>query len=569
MLLELHIEHLAIIDRLHITFRKGLNILTGETGAGKSIIINALNLILGDKISDEMIRSREEEGLVETLFDASGNPKVRQWLQEQGIDSDDTILIRRILSRKERSRIYINDQLATRQTATRIGEELLNIYGQHQHQILRRVENHMDILDEFAGLLPARCGFEQSYHDFNRLTQRLIELRAEQERGVQERELWAFQVQEIDAARLRTQEEEELRVEHRLLQNAQKLMELTEGCEQALYSNGDSIVDRLGKVEKDLEILGKLNPALSSVRDAVSSALLNLEEASGELKRYLGKITMDPYRLEDVELRLDEIQRLKRKYNANAVEDIITYREQIEQRLQANADQYEEIAKLEKKKGEAEVALRALADELSQGRIEAAQRLKQEIEKELATLGMNRTTFEVHVTEVPSTGDAVASHGAVIGPRGNEELEFLISPNLGEDPRPLSRIASGGELSRIMLAIKKILTTKEEDQTLVFDEVDAGIGGHAAEVVGRKLRELARLHQILCVTHLPQIASFGHAHFRVTKTEVRERTVTSVERIEGDQVVEEIARMLGGNKITPTTLAHAQEMVEKARKEAR
>jgi len=569
MLVELHIENLAIIDQLRVDFKEGLNVLTGETGAGKSIILNALNLILGDRIKDDIIRSHEEEGVVEALFDISAKPTVRQWLGEKGIEAEDTLVIKRVISRKDKTKLYINGQLATLQMASLIGEELLNIYGQHQHQILRKVENHLEILDEFGELLPRKLEFQEAFKEHRGLEKRLQGLRDEKEQGERERDLWAFQLKEIEAAQLVPGEEEELKQERHLLKNAQRLTQLAGSSERLLYSEGGSVIEKLGTVEQDIEALAELDPSVASLKGAVSSALLQLEEASGELKGYLAKIDMDPNRLEEIELRFDEIQRLKRKYKAATVEEIIAYQEQIERGVQGTADLEAEIAHLERQKKEGEGKVREVVARLSQGRQEAAQVLKKEIEGELGTLAMERTTFEVQMRELSPGGDALEVEDVVVGPKGAEEVEFLISPNIGEEPRPLSKIASGGELSRIMLAIKKILTKGAEDQTLVFDEVDSGIGGQTAEVVGHKLRDLARYHQILCVTHLPQIAAFGNTHYQVSKREAQERTLTSVERLQGDMVVEEIARMLGGKGITDATRTHAHEMLQKARQEER
>ncbi|UCC66593.1 MAG: AAA family ATPase, partial [Deltaproteobacteria bacterium] len=405
MLVELHIENLAIMDQLHIDFKEGLNILSGETGAGKSIIINTLNLILGDKVTDDIIRSHEQEGLVEALFDISANPKIGQWLREKGIEADNSLVIKRMLSRKDKSKTYINGQLATLQMASQVGEELLNIYGQHQHQVMRKVENHLDILDEFGGLLPLRAEFQRAYREIKGLDQRLRELREAQERGERERELWAFQAKEIEAANLRPGEEEELQRERHLLKNAQRLIQLAEGCERILYSDGGSMVEKLGKVEKDLVALADLDHSLSSLKEIISSALLQLEEVSSELKEYIGRIDLDPYRLEEIELRFEEIQHLKRKYKASSVEEIVAYKDQIEQAIREVADLGAEIAQLERKRMEDKTKVRDLAQKLSRGRTGVARQLTEEIEGELATLGMKRTTFEVEMTGVSPMGD--------------------------------------------------------------------------------------------------------------------------------------------------------------------
>ena len=568
MLVELHIENLAIIDHLRIDFNEGLNVLTGETGAGKSIILNALNLILGDRVKDDIIRSHEEEGVVEALFDISAKPLIRQWLAEKGIEAGDTLVIKRVVSRKDKTKIYLNGSLATLQMASLIGEELLNIYGQHQHQILRRVENHLEILDEFGELLPLKAEFQQVYKEHRGIEKRLQGLKDEKERGERERDLWAFQLKEIEAAHLIPGEEEELKQERHLLKNAQRLMQLAGSSERLLYSEAGSVVERLGTVERDIEALAELDPSVTPLKETISSALMQAEEASRELKGYLAKIDLDPNRLEEIEVRFDELQRLMRKYKASTVEEILAYQEQIARGAQGTADLEAEIAQLEKKKKEGEGKVRDVARRLSQKRREAAQQLKQEIETELATLAMERTTFEIQMQELSAGGDTVKVDELITGPRGAEEVEFLISPNIGEEPRPLSKIASGGELSRIMLAIKKILTKGSSDQTLVFDEVDAGIGGQTAEVVGHKLRDLAHYHQILCVTHLPQIAAFGQTHYQVSKREDQGRTMTSVERLQGDMVVDEIARMLGGTGESPVSRTHANEMLQKARGEA-
>ena len=569
MLIELHIENLAIIDHLRIDFNEGLNVLTGETGAGKSIILNALNLILGDRVKDDIIRSHEDEGVVEALFDISAKPLLRQWLGEKGIDAEDSLVIKRVVSRKDKTKIYINGNLATLQMASLIGEELLNIYGQHQHQVLRKVENHLEILDEFGELLPLMTEFQAAYKEQRELEKHLQGLKDEKERGERERDLWAFQLKEIEAAHLIPGEEEELKQERHLLKNAQRLMQLAGSSERLLYSEAGSVIERLGMVERDVEALAELDPSISPLKEAVSSALLQVEEASGELKGYLTKIDLDPNRLEEIEVRFDELQRLKMKYKASKVEEILTYKEKIDRGVQGTADLEAEIAHLEKQKKEGEGKVRELAGRLSQRRMEAAQVLKQEIEAELATLAMERTTFEVQMKELSAGGDTVEVDALIIGPRGAEEVEFLISTNISEEPRALSKIASGGELSRIMLAIKKILTKGAVDQTLIFDEVDSGIGGQTAEVVGIKLRDLARYHQILCVTHLPQIAAFGQTHYQVSKREDQGRTMTSVEKLQGDMVLDEIAKMLGGTGESPASRTHAHEMLQKAKGETR
>jgi len=567
MILELHIEHLAIIDHLNISLQPGLNILTGETGAGKSIIINALNLILGDRASDDLIRSQEEQGVVEALFDISHNTGVKSQLQELDIAADDALLIRRVLSRNDRSRIYINGQLATLQMAGRLGESLLNIYGQHQHQMLRRPEIHLDILDEFGGLLGERSTFQAAYQRLKDVDNRLRLLAEQSDRAEHDRDLWTFQLHEIDAAALTQDEEEVLKTERHRLKNSQRLLELIGSCESTLYSGENAIIEQLGKADGDLGALAELDSEFLRLKTLIQSTQVQVEEVAQELTRYLGKMNADPGRLEEVELRLDEIYRLKRKYKVASVVELLSYKDTIQEKMRQIGSATEEIARLKVHRDALLDELTRAAASLTEGRKKSAQRLIREVKEELRTLNMANTTFEVDMRPPTAKGDRIETNGAVITLRGREEIEFMISPNVGEDPRPLARIASGGELSRIMLAIKKILTIGTGDQTLVFDEVDAGIGGTAAEVVGQKLRDLARYHQILCVTHLPQIAAFGHVHYRVAKAESDDRTVSSVQRLEGEEVIDEIARMLAGKAITLTTRSQAHEMLQHARSE--
>ncbi len=556
MLLELRIKNFAIIDELILSFSKGLNILTGETGAGKSIILNAVGLLLGDKATEEMIRSSEEEAIVEALFDLSDNPnaqeKVRERLQK-GKGADNSLVVRRVVSKTGRGKVVMNDQLSTLGTLSEIGGELLSIYGQHEHQSLQRVETHIDILDELGGLLEKREEFQRKFQQFISLSEEVTRIKEEKERGAKERELMRFQLKEIEQSQIQEGEEEALREERRILLHAKKLIDFATFSEEKLIGEDGSAIEKIQSIlHQGREVL-EIDPSLSLFLKNLESALIQIEESSINLRDYLRKIEVNPLRLEEVENRLDEIQRLKRKYGST-VEEILLFKKRIEESLRSFTIDEERLSKLEGTLTPLRMEVENLGRRLSEERKRVASELKRSVEKELSSLGMRRTTFEVHLEEQP------------LSPKGIDRVEFLISPNVGEAVKPLAKIASGGELSRIMLAMKRILARVGGCQVLIFDEVDSGIGGAIAEVVGRKLKELSKIHQVICVTHLPQIACFADQHHSVKKELRGGRTVTVVSRLEKEEVVEEIARMLGGVKVTEKTRAHAREMIENAKK---
>ena len=566
MLSELHIKDFAIIDEVGISFSKGLNVLTGETGTGKSIIINAVNMILGDKASDDLIRTSAEGGTVEALFDIGGNEELDARLRERGFEAKESMVIKRVISRGGRSRAFINGGLATLPLLSAIGEEFLSIYGQHEHQSLQRHERHIDILDEFGGLMELRSIYYDRLRRLMQVNKELRELRAQEERISRERELMAFQLGEIESANLQPGEENSLTGERRVLMNAEKLLEYSRGAENVLYSGDGSVVEKLNGVLERVRELARIDPSVSPSVQSLESAIYQLEDVGLSLRSYAQKVEVNPERLDEIEVRLDEINRLKRKYGPT-LDDIFTFRRKVETELGEIAANKDRAGELESVVKELQGEILSLAKELSEKRRTTARRLEGEIGRELADLNMDKTRFQIRIDTVGKV-QPKESHGDLwvesfhLTPKGMDEVEFLISPNIGEALKPLSKIASGGELSRIMLAMKSILAEMGAGQTLIFDEVDAGIGGATAEVVGRKLHALSRRHQVLCVTHLPQIACFADSHYTVSKETKRGRTIARVKRLEGDGITDEIARMLGGVKITSKTRAHAREMIE-------
>ncbi|MEW6375775.1 MAG: DNA repair protein RecN [Thermodesulfobacteriota bacterium] len=558
MLLELRIKNFAIIDELDLSFAKGLNILTGETGAGKSIILNAVHLLLGDKATEELVRSSEEEASVEALFDISGNKEVKGKVKERAgkfhdIGEEESLLVRRVISRSGRGKVFINGNLATLGMLSEIGEELLSIYGQHEHQSLQRVETHIDILDEFGGLLGLREEFQKHFEKLISLSEEIKKIREEKERRAKERDLMAFQSREIETSGIQIGEEEVLKEERKILTYAKKLLEFAHTSEETLYGDEGSAIERIQAILHQGREAVAVDSSLSQILKTLETTLIQLEEVARAMRDYTKRIDVNPMRLEEIENRLEEIDRLKRKYGST-LEEVLLFKKRADEALKSFTSDEERLSQLENELNPLNEEVTALAKRLSKERKRVASELKGIIEKELGSLGMKKTTFEVRIEGLP------------LSPKGVDRVEFLISPNVGEEVKPLAKIASGGELSRIMLAMKRILAKVGGRQVLVFDEVDSGIGGAIAEVVGRKLKELSKHHQVICVTHLPQIASFAEKHHSVKKEVKAGRTVTVVDRLEKETIVDEIARMLGGVKVTEKTRAHAREMIENAKK---
>jgi DNA repair protein RecN (Recombination protein N) len=558
MLIELRIKNFAIIDELNLSFSKGFNILSGETGAGKSIILNAVHLLLGDKATEEWIRSSEEEANVEALFDISENSEIKEKIKEkaphlQGTGEEDSLLIRRVISRLGRGKVFINGNLATLGVLSDIGEGLLSIYGQHEHQSLQRVETHVDILDEFGGLLGLREEFQKRYLEFVSLSEEVEKIRVERERKAKERDLMAFQSKEIETSGIQIGEEESLKEDRILLTHAKKLMDFARASEEALYSEEGSAIEKVQNVLNQCREVAAIDPFLSQPLKALESILIQLEETALTLRDYSRRVEINPMRLDEVENRLEEIDRLKRKYGST-VEEVLSFKLQIDEVLKSFTSDEERLSRLEGLLEPLRQTLEDLGEKLSGERKRVASELKKSVERELNSLGMKKTIFEIRMNPSP------------LSLRGVDRVEFLISPNVGEEVKPLAKIASGGELSRIMLAMKRILAKVGGRQVLIFDEVDSGIGGAMAEVVGKKLKELSRHHQVICVTHLPQIACFADQHHSVRKEVKSGRTITLVDRLDKESIVDEIARMLGGVKVTEKTKSHAREMIENAQK---
>jgi len=565
MLRELSIRNFAIIDDLQITFSEGLAILSGETGAGKSIIINAVNLLFGSRATAKLIRTGYETAELEALFQIKKQSPIAKIMNGKGYNPEEGLLIRRIISRKDRHRIYINGRLTTIGILNLITENLASISGQHAHQGLLKEDQQLAIIDQFGGLTAVRENVSGCFHEIVPLIRQLNDLKHKRDRQSEHIQLLEFQQKEIRQASVTLGEDTTLEQERARLKNSEALFQAVQGGIEMLYDSQGAVIDGLLTVKKDLDEASTLDPLLAPKAERIAEAAFHLEDVADELRSYLKNIQMDESRLDTVEERLDTLVKLKRKYGGS-LEAVIFRMESIGHELSEMENLSENIVATENKLFELHGKLTQLTHKLSRDRKKTAKTLAQKVEKELTSLKMPHTKFKISFRTIPADEDGdpyLTIKEQTVFETGIDQVTFLIAPNVGEPLKPLSSIVSGGELSRVVLALKAILAETEAVETIVFDEVDAGIGGSVAEVVGKKLSSLARHHQIICITHLPQIAKFGNHHFRISKRVSDGRTSTTIKRLSETERVKEIARMLGGEKITRATLNHAHEMLGK------
>ena len=559
MLAELRIRNFAIIEEAALEFCPGLNILSGETGAGKTIILSALGLLLGGRASPEVIRTDAKEAVVEALFELEGELAL-EGLVARPPDQRE-LVIRRVIAEGGRSRVLVDGELATVQTLSRLGPALVQVYGQHEAQSLLRSESHETVLDRFAGVESLLEQYRQLHQLAQTRQARLEDLMRRERERADLLDLARFRVSELEKAELIPGEDEDLQKERVVLANAAKLSAAAHESEEMLYGAEGAALDIIAQAEARLAEAAELDAALSAPLETLRASRANLEETAHSLRAYADRIEADPARLEEIEARLQELMRLKRKYGGSLDEAIATLeksRAEIAELENFAVSKHQSAAELERALDD----LLAAAKKLSAERKRGAADLKRKMEAELKTLGMRAPVFEARLGSVES-GDGVLARDAVaMGPSGIDTVEFHLSPNLGQPPMALARIASGGELSRVMLALKRLEAQRRGIATMIFDEVDAGIGGEIAQVVGRKLKELAKYHQILCVTHLPQIAALADAHFVIEKSESKGRTKATLRKLaDGAARVDEIARMIGGVTVGKAARKAAEELL--------
>ena len=561
MLVQLNISNFAIIKHLEITLGPGLNIISGETGTGKSIIINAMNLILGGRASADLIRSGCNEARVEAYFTFPEGGFLTKMLSELGFPSDGELLIKRTIFREGRNKIVVNASIATLQMLSRIGTVLISISGQHENQLLLKPDNHLYLLDDFGGFSDETSELGELVTSYRLLKEKINHQKKEVKEIGERQDLSRFQIHEIERAALRVGEDEALAEEKRRLQRSEELMTMVSEIYQTLYERNDSMLSSISQCTKRMDKGVEIDNRLISIRDTLAEIEVKLEDASLSLRDFQKMIDMDPHRLEQVVERLELLSGLKRKYGPT-LEDVLQFKNDLTSVMYDLDEKGALLVQLARERQDLEADLSNRAKALSEKRKAAAEDLQKAVEQELRRLHMAETRFQVEFGQAcDEGGEPEQDRIEEIGSDGFDRVQFMISPNIGEELRPLSRIASGGELSRIMLALKTILARAASVETIIFDEVDSGISGATAEVIGEKLLSLAQFHQILCITHLPQIASQGRIHFVVTKGVIDGRTQTMISELDNEARVQEIARLLGGREIMHSAVAHAREML--------
>ena len=565
MIKEIRIRNFAVIENLEVSFGKGLSVLTGETGAGKSIIIDAINLLLGGRADTDSIRSGETTAFVEAVFEIT-DPVTRDLILEFGVEMDDSeLLIKRQVSNTGKNRCLLNNSSVTVSTLGKIGDRLVDLHGQHDHQALLHPEIHIELLDLYGKCNDLRDEFSKIFSNYQTQSKIFNSMKIDEQELLQKQEFLSFQLKEIDKANLSKEEEEELKAARNKLKHAEQIREGLQKSQSLLTDEGGSIIENLGQVLKELESVQNIDSGLAEPVERSRSAFYELEEVVESLRSYGQSLEFNPTRLEEIEDRIAEINELKRKYG-NDIVKILIRREEIAEELEQLASNEENMESLEDDLKKKELMLSKLGTQLAEKREAAAKSLSRSVEKELKELSMSNVLLSVRFDYPTDPEGFILFRKQKIKATSNGlgTLEFLFSPNQGEEMRPLAKIASGGELSRVMLALKSILNDQDTVPVMIFDEVDTGIGGSVAQKVGIKLQKVATTKQVFCITHLPQIAGMALSHFRVEKEVKGKRTRSTIRQLKHKERVEELARMSSGDKITDASLKYAREMLRPA-----
>jgi len=557
MLTELRIANFAIIDQLNLECGRGLHVLTGETGAGKSIIVDAIALLVGGRADDGLIRAGAEEAVLEAAIVLPPSGPLTHRLRAEGLlgDNDTELIVRRVLSRSGRHKLYLNGSLTPLRTLQSLAGTLIDIHGQHEQQSLLSSQSQLDALDAFGRLTEARLSHGRAHEQWRGCQREQKELAALLSERSQREELLRFQFRELEDADVKAGEESELQAERNRLAHAHRLNELSHGSYDALYGDEQSVLGALGKVRNSIAELSAIDAQGKDWEALCDGATAQLRELAHALRAYHDGLDQDPSRLAQVEERLDRVQRLKKKYGGTEA-SLLAKRDELKREIEALDSGETSLAEANRRVEEAKQEAGKLAERLTRERVKAAKKLETTVSEELVALRMDRTRFAVTV----DTDRTEAGHG----PFGRDRVAYQFSANEGEPLQPLARVASGGELSRVMLAMKTVLAEADEVPIVIFDEIDAGVGGGVAAVMGKRLRALARRRQVFCITHLPQIASHADVHYVIEKSVNKKRTVTQARKLNQADRQEEIARMLGGLAVTNAARRTAAEMIGEA-----
>ena len=566
MIKSLLIQDYALIEKIEVEFKSGLNIITGETGAGKSILIDAMSLLLGERASSEVIRKGAEKSIVEGIFEVEKNKKVKAFLNENELEEQPELIIRRDISSKGSNRCFVNDTPVSLNVIKELGDLLVDLHGQHEHQSLLRKETHINFLDGFGNNEELLRTYKWLYSSLNKLLSELKEVKEKDSAYREKRDVLEFQMKEIDALSPQVGEEEKLQSELKILENSEKLLELTNRIYEGLYESENSVQDSISKIKDDLTELAKIDSSFNESNSECETALTLINDISDSIRKYKAKIDIEPEQIEAARERLGAINLLKKKYGGS-IEALIELRKKVGGEFQAAEGYSTQIHEIEKKiKAVRENASQA-ADKLSKERTKISRNVKKEIELILAELGIPNAKFEARISQrelAPNNEDGlrINNQNYSYDSNGCDEVEFYISTNVGEDVKPLAKVASGGEVSRIMLALKSVLAKSDKLPLLIFDEIDSGISGNVAQKVGTALKSLASFHQIIAITHLPQIAAFSDHHYVVEKKETDGRVISSIRKLTDHQKIIEVAKLLSGEKVTDASIKSAKELME-------
>jgi len=576
MLQLLNISNIALIDELQVEFDNGLNLLTGETGSGKSIIVDALGVLIGGRFSNDLLKSGADRGFIEGLFQVNANPEIEKLLADAGLASLEEevkevfeLIIRREISATGKNKIFINNQLATLAVLRNLREFLVDIHGQGEQQTLFKTETHLELLDSFAGNGPLREQVSVAYHDLRTLQRELDALNQDEAEKFQLVDTLNYQIEELERAQITLGENERLDEERRRLANVEKLTSLCQASYGRIYEDDDSALARVRQASNELNELSEYESRFREYLEGLESARALLEDLSFSLRDFAEKLEFSPARLAEIEDRLAELSRLKRKYGGT-LESALEHLARSQDRLQQVESSDEREKQLKADVAEASERYLTLARRLHKERVRTSKKFEQAVEKGIAEVAMENARFQVQVSDklqpVAENADMTSSSSddklKHIGQSGTDSVEFFFSANPGEELKPLARIASGGEASRLMLVLKTVANAAEFPRTIVFDEIDTGIGGRVSEAVGVKLRKLAQTNQVLCVTHQPQIARFADNHLTVQKEAIKNRTQVSITKLDRNGRIEELARMLTGAEITDSARRHAKELLK-------
>ena len=571
MLFQLNIKNMALIKELNIEFEEGLNVLTGETGAGKSIIVKAIDLILGGYAASDLIRDGEDILMVEGLFLLA--PPEKELINNLNldieiVDKEGALLIRREVNKKGRSKCWVNQRLINLSTLREISTFLVDLHGQHNHQSLLDPSKHIDLMDNLGGdkIIKYRKELSDNYRMWREKNKKLFQLLKDKEENLKKIDFLKFQLEEIDKASLVKGEDKTLEEEEMVLKNAEKIIETMEKANFIFCEGGPeqvSVRDSLNEVSADLGEIASLDRRIEKIRENLKEAGYQFEDIVNEIIKYKDEIDLDSRRLKEVEERLNLINSLKSKYGST-IEEILEYRQKIYQELEVIDCSEDKLKKLNKEVNSLKDLIATISHHLSINRRKIADDLQKMVVRELEDLNMKRCQFKVSINNYKDdNGIEIEGKKYKVGPKGVDDIEFMISPNVGEKLRPLARIVSGGEVSRIMLALKSILSEVDQVPTLIFDEIDSGVGARLGEIIAQKLKALSQKRQVICVTHLPQIACRAGRHFYIEKYILNNQTGIRLKEMEGEERVKEIARMLDGSQMGEITIQHAQKMLNR------